>query len=62
MMMMTIVMMTNTMIMNADNFCFFIITTKLFQIKVTPWRDGEAPYISGGGLQVLQIQMKMMMR
>ena len=41
---------------DGDDHHMTIMMTKarMFQIRVTPWRDGEAPFISGGGLEVLQ--------
>ena len=32
---------------------------RMFQIRVRPWRDGETPFISGGGLKVLLMKISL---
>ena len=47
MMMMIRVMMMMMMMM------MIMMGARMFQVRVRPWRDGETPFISGGGLKVL---------
>ena len=41
---------------HGDNDNHDVMRARKFQIRVTPWRDGEAPFISGGSLKVSQMR------